>query len=331
MAAGGHFLDPIAQQSLGGPLQRRPQDAVVGTPEHLQRLGRKRSAAAGEATGAGEAGQGPVPAGAGQVQRGDLQLRRTHIPVRIREGAAAEAAPHTGQGQETHPKGIEQGRQRHRAAGEAGRGQQQQPGDPLRAAPRQLHRHRSTHRGADQPQRPLALALGDGRQQQLEMTQHRSGAVLGLAGPRTEAKAVEIGHIEAVVGGQQRRQPTKLQMGAVEAVQQQQRRPLTDDRHRPGVGQVRQRPPLHGSGKIAAEGVEQAGGSLLQKLPGGEGCGAVTRSADGWGADGGLLRIAAGAWGQRHERTHSAEVLTRAASSSAGPTAKGRRCRSEPR
>jgi hypothetical protein len=39
VAAGSQLLDPISQQGQGSLLQRRPEDAVVGSPEHLQRLG----------------------------------------------------------------------------------------------------------------------------------------------------------------------------------------------------------------------------------------------------------------------------------------------------
>jgi hypothetical protein len=55
MSAGAQLLHPVAQQGQGGSFLGLPQDPVIGSPQHLQRLWGQGVAAASEAAAAGEA------------------------------------------------------------------------------------------------------------------------------------------------------------------------------------------------------------------------------------------------------------------------------------
>jgi hypothetical protein len=149
VAAAGHADEGLAEQGLGGAPVRRPQHPVLFPPEHLDRLGRQGSAAAGKAPGAGKAGEGLSPAGRLQMQRGDLQLGGPHAGRGIGKGAAGQSASHPRQGEEAHTQVGEEGGEGAGLAGEARRIEEQQPVDPLGAAPCQRHRHSPAHGGAD--------------------------------------------------------------------------------------------------------------------------------------------------------------------------------------
>jgi hypothetical protein len=216
------------------------------------------------------------------MQGGDFQFGRPHVPIRIGEGTAAEAAAHPWQGQKAHPQAIEQGRHGHGPSGEAGGRERQQASDGLALAPGQLHGRRAAHGGSDQANGCLGALLDLG-QHRFQVGQHPPGAVVGAGGPGAEAKAEQIGDEKLVAWGQQGHQPPEFQKAAVKAVQEQQRRALADHGHGPAQGfrsvavpwgadlgpgphQARQVPPLHRRRQVASERIDQVAGGVAHQL-----------------------------------------------------------------
>jgi hypothetical protein len=236
------------------------------------------------------------------MQRGNFKLGGPDRALGVGKGAAAETAAHGRQREQANAEAIEEGGQGPGPPIQTGGGEQQQALDACRLPTGELHRHRAPHRGTDQAHRSGAPLLQP-CQYALQMVQHAGGGIVAPRGPGTEAEAVEVGDQQLVMGCQVGNQPPEFQEGAVEAVEQQQWRPLPHNRHRPLPLQPRQVPPLHGGSQGAAKGIEQAGGRPRYQ-------GAAVEARAGGGP--------------AHEARSSAAVLTRAASRSVGSTRKGR-------
>ena len=142
------------------------------------------------------------------------------------------------------------------------------------------------------------------------MAQHPAGAVVSSGGSGTETEAKQVGDEQlGSAGSQQRGQPPEFQKGTVEAVQQEHRWPFAQHGYGPGApiagAQAGQLPPLHLGRQGPALGIEQAARRFAHQL------------------------LLGGSQGVQAGWRSLLQVLTRAASRSEGPTAKGRRCRSE--
>ena len=92
MTTGLEGFHRLLQQLQNVRLELRPQDAIVSAPDHMQRLGRKRMAAACESTAAGKGSQGCAPPRTTEVEGSDLLLGGTDTGIRISEGLPAETA-----------------------------------------------------------------------------------------------------------------------------------------------------------------------------------------------------------------------------------------------
>ena len=79
------------QQLQNVRLELRPQNAIFSAPDHMQRLGWERMAAACESTAAGKGGQGFIPPRTTEVEGSDLLLWGSDTGIRIGEGLTAEA------------------------------------------------------------------------------------------------------------------------------------------------------------------------------------------------------------------------------------------------
>ena len=83
------FFDAVVEDRCCGLFLRGAQNAVIGSPDHMQRLLGQGRAAAREATAAGKSSQGIRPARALQMQRSDLFFGSADIRIRFRKGLTA--------------------------------------------------------------------------------------------------------------------------------------------------------------------------------------------------------------------------------------------------
>ena len=103
-----HQDQSLPNQLLCGLLLRCSEDAVLGTPKHLDRQLRQGVSNAGKAAAAGKASQRLPPSRCAQVKAGDLLFCRSDCRIRVGKGLPAEATADGRQAKKCRPKTVQQ-------------------------------------------------------------------------------------------------------------------------------------------------------------------------------------------------------------------------------